>query len=114
MLIFNNPFNVTDAGSLELDGAFGVTTALVNGTRYLFVAGQQDNGISVFSVAANGTLTSVFDIDDASNGALELSGARRLTTAVIGGTTYLFATGNTDDGVSVFSVSNLGALSNVF
>ncbi|MGB9365254.1 MAG: hypothetical protein WCE79_04490, partial [Xanthobacteraceae bacterium] len=114
MLTFNNPFNVTDAGGLELDGAFGVTTAVVNGTTYLFVAGQQDDGISVFSVAANGTLTNAFNIDDASNAALELDGARHVTTAVVGGTTYLFATGNIDDGISVFSVANNGALTNVF
>ena len=116
MLTFNNPFNIDDASNalLELNGATGVTTAVVNGTTYVFVAGNVDDGISVFSLAANGTLTSVFNIDDASNAALELDGAVRLTTAVIGGTTYLFSTGNADDGISVFSVANNGALTNVF
>ena len=114
MLSFDNPFNVTDAGGLELDGATGVTTAVVNGTTYVFVAGNTDDGISVFSLAANGTLTNVFNIDDASNAALKLDGAVRLTTAVVGGTTYLFSTGNIDDGISVFSVANNGALTNVF
>jgi 6-phosphogluconolactonase (cycloisomerase 2 family) len=116
MLTFNNPFNVDDASnaSLELNGATGVTTAVVNGTTYVFVAGNVDDGISVFSVAANGTLTNVFNIDDASNAALELDGAIRLTTAVVGGATYLFSTGNVDDGISVFSVANNGALTNVF
>src|SRR5438045_9677655 len=103
MLTFNNPFNVTDAGALELLGATGVTTAVVGGTTYLFVAGQTDDGISVFSVASNGTLTNAFNVTDA--GALELDGAYRLTTAVVGGTTYLFAAGSVDDGVSVFSVA---------
>ena len=116
MLTFNNPSNVDDASNalLELNGATGVTTAVVNGTTYVFVAGNVDDGISVFSLAANGTLTGVFNIDDASNAALELDGAVRLTTAVIGGTTYLFAAGNVDDGISVFSVANNGALTNVF
>ncbi|HKS63540.1 MAG TPA: hypothetical protein VJT13_17710, partial [Xanthobacteraceae bacterium] len=115
MLTFNNPSNVDDAGNalFELNGATGVTTAVVNGTTYVFVAGNVDDGISVFSLAANGTLTNVFNIDDASNAALELDGAIRLTTAVIGGVTYLFSTGNVDDGVSVFSVANNGALTNV-
>src|ERR1044071_9581069 len=94
MLSFSDPCNVTDAGALELDGATGVTTAVVNGTTYLFVAGNSDDGISVFSVASNGTLTNVFNIDDASNASLELDGAIRLTTAVIGGGTYPFSTGN--------------------
>src|SRR5262245_48442176 len=114
MLSFKNPFNVTDAGALELQGATGVTTAVVGGTTYLFVSGQADDGISVFSVAADGTLTNVAaggNVTDA--GALELDGAYRLTIAVVGGTTYLFVAGTGDDGVSVFSVANNGALTNV-
>jgi 6-phosphogluconolactonase (cycloisomerase 2 family) len=111
VLTFNNPFNVTDAGALELDFPTGATTAVVGGTTYLFVTGTNDDGVSVFSVAANGTLTNAFNVTDA--GALELDGAYRLTTAVVGGTTYLFVTGDLDDGVSVFSVAANGALTNV-
>ena len=111
MLTFANPFNVTDAGALELNFATGTTTAVVGGTTYMFVAGQGDDGVSVFSVAANGTLTNAFNVTDA--GALELDGAIRLATAQIGGTTYLFVTGHQDDGVSVFSVAANGALTNV-
>ncbi len=113
MSTFANPFNVTDAGALELLGATGVATAVVGGTTYLFVAGQTDDGISVFSVAANGTLTGVFNVDDLSSGALELDGAYRLTTALLGGVTYLFVAGSVDDGVSVFSVAANGSLTNV-
>ena len=42
MLRYSNPSNVTDGGALELLGATGVTTAVVGGTTYLFVAGQTD------------------------------------------------------------------------
>ena len=45
-----NVTNVTDGGSLELDGARSVTTAVVAGTTYLFVAGSVDDGVSVFRV----------------------------------------------------------------
>ena len=108
-----NVDNVSDDSSLELDGAASVTTAVVDGTTYLFVAGNQDDGVSVFSVANNGLLTSVQDVDDADDVNLELNGAGSVTTAVVDGTTYLFVAGVFDDGVSVFSVANNGMLASV-
>ena len=106
-----NVDNVTDDATLELDGASGVTTAVVGGTTYLFVTGLNDDGVSVFSVAADGTLTNVDNVTD--DATLELDGAFGVTTAVVGGTTYLFVTGAIDDGVSVFSVAADGTLTNV-
>ena len=103
-----------DAAALELDGASALTTAVVGGRTYLFAAGHTDDGVSVFSVGANGRLTSVFNIDDASDSALELDGARSVTTAVVASTTYLFVAGEDDDGVSVFSVGANGSLTSVF
>ena len=104
--------NVTDDGTLELDGAASVSTADVSGTTYLFVAGRVDNGVSVFRVASDGALTSVFNIED--NGSLELDGARSVSTAVVSDTTYLFVAGFDDSGVSVFRVASDGALTSVF
>ena len=82
----------------------------------MFATGFADDGVSVFSLAANGTLTNVIvpggNVTDA--GALELDGAVAVTTAVLNGTTYLFVAGRADDGISVFSVNNVtGALTNV-
>ena len=102
-----NVTNVTDAGSLELDGAQSVTTAEIAGTTYLFVAGYDDDGVSVFSVANNGLLTSVTNVTDV--GSLELDGANSVTTAVVADTTYLFVAGYLDDGVSVFRVEDAAA-----
>ncbi len=98
-----NVDNVTDAGSLELNGAISVTTATIGATTYLFVAGRDDDGVSVFSIANDGTLTSVHNEPDA--GSLELDNAYSVTTATIGATTYLFVAGFGDDGVSVFSIN---------
>jgi 6-phosphogluconolactonase (cycloisomerase 2 family) len=106
-----NVDNVSDDAGLELDGATAVTTAVIAGTTFLFVTGGNDDGVSVFSVAADGTLTNVDNVADGA--ARELDGARGVTTAVIGGVTYLFVTGQVDDGVSVFSVAADGALTNV-
>jgi 6-phosphogluconolactonase (cycloisomerase 2 family) len=110
-LHFVNTANVTDAGSLELDGALGATTAVVAGTTYLFVTGNADAGVSVFAVAADGTLTNVDNVDDSEAAALQLNFARGVTAASVGGTTYLFVRGFF--GVSVFSVGADGTLTNV-
>ena len=62
-----NTANVTDNGTLELlngtltnFGEFNaVTTAAVGGTTYVFGTGFADDGVSVFSLASDGTLTNV-------------------------------------------------------
>ena len=78
----------------------------------MFSSGANDGGVSVFSVAANGALTNVDNvIDDATS---KIAGPQGMTTAVVGGTTYLFVTGYHDDGVGVFSVAANGDLTNVF
>jgi len=106
-----NVDNVTDDGTVVLNGPDGVTTAVVAGTPYLFVSSISESGVSVFSVAADGTLTNVDNVTD--TGALELSGATGLATAEIGGTTFLFVAGNSDDGVNVFAVADDGTLASV-
>ncbi|HWW27896.1 MAG TPA: M10 family metallopeptidase C-terminal domain-containing protein [Caulobacter sp.] len=103
-------YNLADGGALNLSGVSRVSSATVSGNAYVFAAGTNDDGISVFRVQGNGTLTSVFDLAD--NGTFALNGVKGLATAVIGGSTYLFAAGGVDDGLSVFSVAANGALTN--
>src|SRR5262245_41838611 len=107
-----NPLNVPDAGLLELDGASYATTAVVGGTTYLFVTGKDDDGISVFSVAADGALTNVFNVTD-NNTTFKLDGALGLATAEVGGTTYLYVGGSVDYGLTAFSVAADGSLTYV-
>ncbi len=73
----------------------------------MFATGSIDDGVSVFSLAADGTLTNVaVGGNIADGGALELDGAVAVTTALLNGTTYLFVAGIEDDGISVFCVDN--------
>jgi 6-phosphogluconolactonase (cycloisomerase 2 family) len=106
-----NVDNVSDDATLEIDGAADVTTAVVGGTTYLFVNGQRDDGLSVFAVAADGTLTNVGNVTDDTT--LQLSVPMAVTTAVVGGTTYLFVAGHNDDGISEFAVAADGTLTNL-
>ena len=93
---------VSDDGELELDGASALATAQVGGNTYLFVAGEKDDGISVFRVGVNGTLANTDNVSD--DEYLELEGASGLATAQVGGNTYLFVAGEDDDGISMFRV----------
>ena len=93
-------------------GATSVSTAVVSNTTYLFVAGFNDSGVSVFRVASDGALTPAFDIAD--DGTLALNRAASVSTAIVSNTTYLLVAGRVDDGVSVFSVASDGALTSVF
>ena len=76
---------------MKLFGVTGVTTAEVGDTTYLFVTGRNNDRVSVVSVANDGDLNNVANVSD--GGSLELAGAWDVTTAKVGGTTYLFVTG---------------------
>jgi 6-phosphogluconolactonase (cycloisomerase 2 family) len=107
-----NTDNVHDNATLEIDNAMDAVTAKVGTKTFVFVAGEDDNGLSAFELRADGTLASTDNVPD--NATLNLWGAMGLATAVVGNTTYLIASGGYDDGLSVFSVSSTGQLTNVF
>ena len=83
---------------------------MILGTTYLFAAGSLDDGISVFTVDANGFLSNGVTITDADDPAYALDGVSSLATVEADGTTYLFAAGTAENGVSVFAITNEGAL----
>ena len=107
-----NTDNVTDDATRELDGAMATATAEVDGNTFVFVGGFLDDGLSSFKVDAAGKLSVAATVPN--GGVLELDGVASLATAKVGNQTYLFASGSVSDGISVFSVSSSGELSNVF
>ena len=102
--------SAVDAGSLELDGAYALTAAAVGDKTFVFVAGNEDHGISSFEVAANGSLTSRSNVSDTPSTNLE--SPRSLITAQVDNRTFLAVASDLDDGISIFEVSNTGALTN--
>ena len=115
--VINDITNVSDAAGLNLGRAGSLITTEVEGKTYLFVSGEQDasfgpDGFSVFSVNEAGGLSNVTNVND--NNSLNLRGIRKMTAAVLGGSTYLFTTaGNPDNGFSIFSVDGGGMIENI-
>lgn len=105
-----NVFNQVDTGDTNLRSLSGLEVREIDGTVYLFAAGFFDDGVSVFSVAADGQLTHITRTNTVFR-------PRSIATTRIGGTTYLYVAGQfgtpLDWGIRVFSVDNAGALTNV-
>lgn len=88
-LIVSSTASVTDgeSGFYELEGAYGITTVVIDGKTYALVASSLDDGVQIMNISnpADPTATaSVTDGDDFD----ELKGAHGITTVVIGGKTY--------------------------
>jgi 6-phosphogluconolactonase (cycloisomerase 2 family) len=107
-----NVDNVTDDATLRLDNVVEVATAKIAGTTYLFAAGSVDNGVSVFAVAADGSLINVDNVSDADAVDLELEGATGIAVRQVGNSTFLFVPGGDDSGVSVFRIDVTGNVIN--
>ena len=108
-----NVSNVSNNNNYKLNGASSVSTAQIGGNTYLFVSGYVDAGVSVFRVASNGVLSNVANIDDSENSNYYLDGAESVSTAQIGGNTYLFVSSARENGVSIFRVTSNGNLVNL-
>ena len=59
-----NVTNISDNGSLNLNGANGIATTVLGNSTYLFVTGYSDDGISVFEIESDGTLSNVENVLD--------------------------------------------------
>jgi VCBS repeat-containing protein len=106
-----NTHNEADTATTELAGAWTVETAVVDGITYVFVGAYSDHGITVFRLESGGALTHVQSIaDDAS---LHLTQVRVLKALVQDGTTFLYATGAADRGISAFRVNADGTLTSL-
>jgi hypothetical protein len=88
--------------ALQLDGAYDLATAQVGEQTLLFVTGEFDDGMSVFRVSEEGKLTNILNIQD--DNTLKLNDARGIATTRVGEKTFVFVTGEVDDGMSVFAL----------
>lgn len=102
---------VADDAVLELDGTEGqMRTATVGGNSFLIATGFNDDGVSVFQVAADGSLTNTQNLDDSEQLGFGLDGAYGVTVTVIGLETFVIVAGINDDAITVFTLSDTGQL----
>ena len=64
-----------DNPAYELDGANVIATAHVGEKAMVFIAGEYDNGVSVFEISAGGMLTHLASVDDSAHTDYKLTGA---------------------------------------
>ncbi len=97
---------------LRIDNpGFFETVTITSGT-FVYVPGRDDGGISVFRVASDGTLTNVQNLAEANS--MSLAGVQSITSATIGGRTFLYVEGATEgffgDSIACFEVGTDGSL----
>ncbi|MCY4490498.1 MAG: hypothetical protein OXC46_03425, partial [Thaumarchaeota archaeon] len=102
---------ITDDGSLVLNGANKITSFKIGSSTYLAVASYVDDGVQILSVDSAGTVSAVSQITD--DVTLELNSARGITSFKIGSSTYLAVASNLDNGVQILSVNSAGTVSAV-
>ncbi len=112
-----NPATPTVASSVsdgstfdELNGARGITTVHIGQSTYALVAAFEDDGVQIINITNPATPTAVSSITDGGNddagGIFELDGARDITTATIGSSTYALVASYYDDGVQIIDITN--------
>ncbi|MCY4492199.1 MAG: hypothetical protein OXC46_12175, partial [Thaumarchaeota archaeon] len=95
---------ITDGGTLVLDGAFGITSFKIGSSTYVAVASFNDNGVQILDVSTPSTITQVSQITDTDAGTLVLNGAAGITSFKIGTSTYLAVSSHIDDGVQMLEL----------
>lgn len=110
----SNTDNIEDGDdpTFNLNQAGYLTSAVVGGKTMVVVTGYGENGLSVFELTAAGTLTqagltpALANITD--DGILHLESPYSLSTASVGGTTFLVVAGLDDNGISLFKLTTSG------
>ena len=95
---------VGDASFTELRGAWGITTAVINGKTYALVAAKDDDGVQIIDISTPSRPQPVAAIEHDSD-FTELKGATDITTVVIDGSTYALVAAKDDDGVQIIDIS---------
>lgn len=105
--------------ALMLDEVRAMVGAQSGGNSFVIAGSTGDDGLSVFQIDSSGNLTNTYNIEDGASPDLGgedlfLKGVRAMATTEIGGKTFIYAGGSSDDGVSVFELKSDGTLENTF
>ena len=95
--------NITDTPSLELNGAFDITTFESGSNIYAAVASYTDDGVQILNITNPSNITAAGSIDGVG---LVLDGAWSITTFVSDTRTYAAVTAFDGGGVQILDVTN--------
>ncbi len=110
-LTFRDSVDDGEDAALELDGAMGLATVTVGSATYLVASGYDDDGLGVFEVGSDGSLTLRDSLYDAADPALALDAPLGLSTFSLGGETFVAVSSSGEGGaLSVFHLGAGGAL----
>ena len=96
--------SVTDGGTLEIRGAWGITTFESGDHIYAAVALYDDHGVQILNVTDPSDITAAGSITD--GGSLVLKNAVDITTFKSGGHTYAAVASYGDSGVQILNVTD--------
>ena len=95
--------NITDGGTRELGGPFGITTFESGSNIYAAVASYTDDGVQILNITNPSNITAAGSIDGVG---LVLDGAWSITTFVSDTRTYAAVTAFEGNGVQILDVTN--------
>ena len=94
---------IGDGPATELNGAFGVATATVNGKTYVYASGASDNGLQIMTLDGEGNLTEYQAIPDTlSQG---LANPKTVSTHAVGDELYLFVSASNDTSLTAYRIN---------
>ena len=97
--LLTSVFNISDAPNLYLDDIREIDTVSFGGETFLLVTSLTESAVSLFHIAADGSLTLTDAIGD--DATTNIDGVHQLDTIISNGSVFLVASGGTE-GFSVF------------
>ena len=91
-------------GFEELAGPKGITVATIGSSTYALVSAYDDNGVQIIDITDPFNPSPTAAMADGEDGFEWLAGARHITTAAIGPSTYAFVS-SSDNGVQIIDIT---------
>ena len=100
-------FVADGVGGFEyLEGPKGIAAVTIGSSAYALAASYGDNGVQIIDITDPFHPVPLAAVTDGVGGFEELEGARDITTATIGSSTYAIVTASSDDGIQIINITD--------
>ncbi|MCY4490120.1 MAG: hypothetical protein OXC46_01490, partial [Thaumarchaeota archaeon] len=103
---------ITDDTTLDIYGAYGITSFTVGSKTYVAVASLSEDAVQIIDVSDPDNIAARDSLND-TDGTYELDGATEITSFMVGSKTYVAVASFEDDGVQIIDVSKPTEISGV-